>query len=117
MFNSLIEVEVIFIRKVYCAWSHCEIQRKGRGGGGGGGEGGGGVGGGGGGRAVGVGLELGSRLSWRDDSVMGSSQPKSQEVVQKNSCNTLLPTKQFYCVLRLSVTETGTKVTGSNFIF
>ena len=32
MFNSLIEVEVIFIRKVYCAWSHCEIQRKGRGG-------------------------------------------------------------------------------------
>lgn len=64
MFNSLIEVEVIFIRKVYCPWSHCEIQRKGRGGGG---------------------LELGSRLSWRDDSVMGSSQPKSQEVVQKNS--------------------------------
>ena len=36
MFNSLIEVEVIFIRKVYCAWSHCEIQRKGKGGGGGG---------------------------------------------------------------------------------
>ena len=36
MFNSLIEVEVIFIRKVYCAWSHCEIQRKGGGGGGGG---------------------------------------------------------------------------------
>ena len=63
MFNSLIEVEVIFIRKVYCAWSHREIQRKGRGGG----------------------LELGSRLSWRDVSVMGSSQPKSQEVVQKKS--------------------------------
>ena len=62
MFNSLIEVEVIFLRKVYCAWSHCEIQRKGRGG-----------------------LELGSRLSWRDVSVMGSSQPKSQEVMQKKS--------------------------------
>ena len=44
------------------------MKFRGRGGGGGGG-----------------GLELGSRLSWRDDSVMGSSQPKSQEVVQKKS--------------------------------
>ena len=36
-------------------------------------------------RGRGGGLELGNRLIWRGDSVMGSSQLKSQEVVQKKS--------------------------------